>query len=200
MPIGLILYNILSGILFLVGFPFLILYNLAQGKYSNRLVERLGRYPLSFRPDDSANSKPIWIHAVSVGEVKAAIALTQRIKEQLPDIPILVSTTTPAGRETAETLLGKEISIIYFPLDFYPCVKRAVNFFRPRAFVAMETELWPNFLFRVDKSGSKLILANGRISNRSFKRYLSLRWLFRPVLEKFRVLMVRDADDARKLI
>ncbi len=71
-----------------------------------------------------------------MGEVKAAIALTQRIKEQLPDVPILVSTTTPAGRETAETLLGKEIPVIYFPLDFYPCVKRAVNFFRPRAFVA----------------------------------------------------------------
>ncbi len=201
MPISLVLYNILSGILFLVGFPFLILYNLAQGKYSNRLVERLGRYPLSFRPeDDSPDSKPIWIHAVSMGEVKAAVALTQRIKEQLPDVPILVSTTTPAGRETAETLLGKEISVIYFPLDFYPCVKRAVNFFRPRAFVAMETELWPNFLFQVDKSGSKLILANGRISNRSFKRYRSFRWLFRPVLEKFKVLMVRDADDANKLI
>ena len=135
-----------------------------------------------------------------MGEVKAAIALTQRIKEQLPDVPILVSTTTPAGRETAETLLGKEISVIYFPLDFYPCVKRAVNFFRPRAFVAMETELWPNFLFQVHKSGSKLILANGRISNRSFKRYKSFRWLFRPVLEKFKVLMVRDADDANKLI
>jgi 3-deoxy-D-manno-octulosonic-acid transferase len=201
MPISLILYNILSGILFLVGFPFLILYNLAQGKYSNRLVERLGRYPRSFRPNDVlTDSKPIWIHAVSVGEVKAAIALTQRIKEQLPDVPILVSTTTPAGRETAETLLGKEISLIYFPLDFYPCIKRAVNFFRPRAFVAMETELWPNFLFQIDKSGSKLILANGRISDRSFKRYKSFRWLFRPVLEKFKVLMVRDGDDANKLI
>jgi 3-deoxy-D-manno-octulosonic-acid transferase len=201
MPKSLILYNIFSGILFLVGFPFLILYNLAQGKYSNRLVERLGRYPESLRPDDdSTNSKPIWIHAVSVGEVKAAIALTRRIKEQLPDVPILVSTTTPAGRETAETLLGKEIPVIYFPLDFYPCVKRAVNFFRPRAFVALETELWPNFLFQADKSGSQLILANGRISSRSFKRYKRLRWLFRPVLEKFKVLMVRDEDDANKLI
>ena len=201
MPISLILYNILSGILFLVGFPFLILYNLTQGKYSNRLVERLGRYPQSLRPRDEAiNSKPIWIHAVSVGEVKAAIALTRRVKERFPDIPILVSTTTPAGRETAETLLGKEIPVIYFPLDFYPCVKRAVNFFRPRAFVALETELWPNFLFQADKSGSKLILANGRISSRSFKRYRFFRWFFRIVLEKFKVLLVRDSEDADRLI
>ena len=201
MSINLIIYNILSGILFLVGFPFLILYNLSHGKYSNRLVERLGRYPQHLRPqNDSTNSKPVWIHAVSVGEIKAAITLTRRIKEQLPDVPFLVSTTTPTGRETAERLLGKEIPVIYFPLDFYPCVKRAVNFFRPRAFVALETELWPNFLFQAHKSGCKLILANGRISNRSFKWYKRFRWLFRPILEKFKVLMVRDSNDANHLI
>ena len=201
MPIGLFLYNFWVGIIFLIGFPFLILYNLAQGKYSNHLVERLGRYPLHLRPVDSLpNARPVWIHAVSVGEIKAAIPLTRSIKEQLPDIPILVSTTTPGGRELAETLLGKEIPVIYFPLDFYPCVKRAVNFFHPRAFVALETELWPNFLFQIHKSGGQLILANGRISNRSFKRYKNFRWLFRPVLEKFKVLLVRDPDDAKHLI
>ena len=150
---------------FWLGFPFLILYNLSRGKYNNRLVERLGRYPQFLRAyDGSINSKPIWVHAVSVGEVKAAIALTRRIKELLPLVPILVSTITPAGRDTAERLLGKEIPIIYFPLDFYPCVKRAIKFIRPRAFVALETELWPNFLFQAHKSGCKLILANGRIS------------------------------------
>jgi 3-deoxy-D-manno-octulosonic-acid transferase len=197
MSINLTLYNIFSGIIFLVGFPFLILYNLSQGKYSNRLVERLGRYPQFLRAhDDSNNSKPIWVHAVSVGEVKAAIALTRRIKELLPVVPILLSTITPAGRDTAERLLGKEIPVIYFPLDFYPCVKRAIKLIRPRAFVALETELWPNFLFQAYKSGCILILANGRISSRSFKRYMTFRWLFRPVLEKFKVLMVRDAEDA----
>jgi 3-deoxy-D-manno-octulosonic-acid transferase len=201
MPLGLLLYNILSGILFLVGFPFFILYNLAQGKYSDRLVERLGRYPQALRPDDSLpNARPIWIHAVSVGEVKAAAALTQKIKEQLPDVPILLSTTTPAGRETAEKLLGNKIPLIYYPLDFFLCVKRALKFFRPRAFIALETELWPNFLFQAHKSGSKLILVNGRISERSFKRYSKIRWLLGPLLKKFRVLMVRHPDDAGNFI
>lgn len=200
MPLGLLLYNILSGILFLVGFPFFILYNLAQGKYSDRLVERLGRYPQALRPDDSLpNARPIWIHAVSVGEVKAAAALTQRIKEQLPDVPILLSTTTPAGRETAEKLLGNKIPLIYYPLDFFLCVKRALKFFRPRAFIALETELWPNFLFQAHKSGCKLILVNGRISQRSFKRYSKIRWLLGPLLKNFRVLMVRHPDDAQYL-
>jgi 3-deoxy-D-manno-octulosonic-acid transferase len=201
MSTTLIFYNILSGILFLVGFPFLILYNLSHGKFSSRLVERLGRYPQYLRPhDDSTNAKPIWIHAVSVGEIKAAVALTWRIKEQLPDVPVLVSTTTPAGRETAERLLGKKIPIIFFPLDFYPCVKRAVNFIRPRAFVALETELWPNFLFQVYKSGSRLILANGRISSRSFNRYKRFRSFFRPIIDKFQLLLVRDPEDANRLI
>lgn len=201
MSTNLVLYNIFSGIIFLIGFPFLILYNLSHGKYSNRLVERLGRYPQFLRvAEGSTDSKPIWVHAVSVGEIKAAIALTRKIKELLPVVPILVSTITPAGRETAERLLGKEIPVIYFPLDFYPCVKRAIKFIRPRAFVALETELWPNFLFQAHKSGCILILANGRISPRSFRRYKNFRWLFRRVLEKFKVLMVRDLEDANYFI
>jgi 3-deoxy-D-manno-octulosonic-acid transferase len=201
MILGLLVYNILTGLLFLVGFPFLILYNLAQGKYSNRLVERLGRYPLHLRPDfDLPNKKPLWIHGVSVGEVKAAVALIQRIKEQLPDVPVLLSTTTPAGRETAERLLGNQTPVIYYPLDFYPCVKKALGFFRPRAFIALETELWPNFLGLAHRAGCPLILVNGRISDRSFRRYVKLGWLFRPLLRNFRILLVRHKDDADFLI
>ena len=201
MPLGLICYNILAGILFFVGFPFLILYNLSQGKYSNHLVERLGRYPQSLRPEATLpNGRPIWIQAVSVGEVKAAVALTQRIKEQLPDVPLLLSTTTPAGRETAEKLLGNDIPLIYYPLDFWLCVKRALKFFRPRAFIALETELWPNFLFQASQSGCKLILVNGRISQRSFRRYSKIRWFIGPLLRNFKVLMVRHEDDAKNLI
>jgi 3-deoxy-D-manno-octulosonic-acid transferase len=198
MTVGLFCYNLITGILFLFGFPFLILYNLAQGKYSDRLVERLGRYPQHLRPDETLpNWRPLWIHAVSVGEVKAAAALTQRIKEQLPEIPILLSTTTPTGRETAEKLLGNEIPVIYYPLDFHPCVKRALRFFRPRAIIVLETELWPNFLYQANKLGSRLILVNGRISDRSFRRYSKIRWLFRPLLEAFKLLLVRGEDDAR---
>jgi 3-deoxy-D-manno-octulosonic-acid transferase len=201
MSLGLILYNIFSWIIFLVGFPFLILYNLGQGKYSDRLVERLGRYPLHLSPDASLpDGRPIWVHAVSVGEVKVAVALAKKIKELLPQVPVLISTTTPAGRETAEKLLGNEIPLIYYPLDFYLCVKRALNFFHPRAFIALETELWPNFLFQADKSGCKLILVNGRISRRSFKWYALFIGLFRPLLQAFALLLVRHGDDARFLV
>jgi 3-deoxy-D-manno-octulosonic-acid transferase len=201
MSISLLVYNILSGVVFLVGFPFLILYNLSRGKYSHHLIERLGRYPQFIQPFNRlTDAKPVWIHAVSVGEVKAAIALTLGIRERIPEVPILVSTITPAGREIAETLLGEKIPVVYFPLDFYPWVKRALKCIRPQAFVALETELWPNFLFQASRSGCKLILANGRISNRSFKRYRNFRWLFGPILTKFTRLLVRDPEDKERLI
>jgi 3-deoxy-D-manno-octulosonic-acid transferase len=201
MPFSLLLYNLLSGIIFLFGFPFLLLYNLSQGRYSDRLVERLGRYPLNLKPDEtSLHGRPIWIHAVSVGEVKAAVSLTHRISEQLPDVPLLFSTTTPAGRETAEKLLGDKVPIIYFPLDIYLCVKRALTFFRPRLFIALETELWPNFIYISNRLGCQLALVNGRISDRSFQRYLKIKWLLKPLLKRFSLLLVRHPEDARRLI
>jgi 3-deoxy-D-manno-octulosonic-acid transferase len=196
-PWGLIIYNVLGGIIFLFGFPFLLLYNLSQGKYNERLVERLGRYPYGLKPREyTPDKKPVWVHAVSVGEVKAAVALVRRIQEQIPDAPLLLSTTTPAGRETAERLLGQEIPVIYYPLDFYLCVKRALRFFRPQLFIGLETELWPNFLYYADRLGTRLVLVNGRISERSFKYYLKLKWFFLPLLKLFQLLLVRQAGDA----
>ena len=201
MPFPLILYNLFSGILFLFGFPVVLLYNLSQGQYTDRLVERLGRYPRDLRPAAASPGKrPIWIHAVSVGEVKAAVALARQVQEQLPDVPLLLSTTTPAGRETAERLLGKEIPIIYYPLDFYLCVKKALDFFQPRIFIGLETELWPNFINYAAKLGTKLVLVNGRVSDRSFKRYLKFRWLFSLGLKQFHLLLVRHGDDAERFI
>ncbi|MBI5585631.1 MAG: 3-deoxy-D-manno-octulosonic acid transferase [Deltaproteobacteria bacterium] len=196
-PFGLIIYQLLSGLVFLFGFPFLLLYNLSQGKFSESLVERLGRYPYGLKPVDySPDRRPVWVHAVSVGEVKVAVALVRRIQEQIPDVPLLLSTTTPAGRETAEKLLGKEIPVIYYPLDFYLCVKRALKFFRPQLFIGLETELWPNFLYYADRLGSRLVLVNGRLSERSFKNYLKLKWFFSPLLKLYTLLLVRQAEDA----
>jgi 3-deoxy-D-manno-octulosonic-acid transferase len=130
--------------------------------------------------------------------VKAAVALVRQIQEQVPDVPLLLSTTTPAGRETAERLLGEEIPVIYYPLDFYLCVKRALRFFQPQLFIGIETELWPNFIYYADRLGARLVLVNGRLSERSFKNYLKLSWLFSPLLKLFRLFLVRQEEDAAR--
>ena len=135
-----------------------------------------------------------------MGEVKLAVSLARLVREKLPQVPLLVSTTTPSGRALAERLLGDEIALIYYPLDFYGPVKRAFAFFRPRLFVALETELWPNFLNRARISGIPLFLVNGRISKRSLKRYLKVRALFKPLLENFSQLIMIQESDAQAII
>ena len=144
--------------------------------------------------------RPIWFHAVSMGEVKLAVSLARLVREQLPQVPLLLSTTTPTGRALAERLLGDEIGLIYYPLDFYGPVKRAFAFLRPRLFVALETELWPNFLNRARISGVPLFLVNGRISKRSLKRYLKIQGLFKPLLENFSQLIMIQESDAQAII
>ena len=144
-PLG--VYRVLTSLAFAAGIPFLLLYRLGKGRYADRLGERLGFYPREIKSFFEARpERPIWFHAVSMGEVKLAVSLARLVREQLPQVPLLLSTTTPTGRALAERLLKDEIGLIYYPLDFYGAVKRAFAFLRPRLFVALETELWPNFL------------------------------------------------------
>jgi 3-deoxy-D-manno-octulosonic-acid transferase len=201
MPWPLGVYRVLTSLAFGAGVPFLLLYRLKKGPYADRLGERLGYYPPEIKSFFSARpERPIWFHAVSMGEVKLAVSLARLVREQLPRVPLLLSTTTPTGRALAERLLAREIGLIYYPLDFYGAVKRAFALLRPRLFVALETELWPNFLDRARRSGVPLFLVNGRISKRSLKRYLKIRGLFKPLLENFSQLIMIEETDAQAII
>lgn len=198
-PLG--VYRVLTSLAFTAGLPFLLLYRLGKGPYADRLGERLGFYPREIKSFFKTRpERPIWFHAVSMGEVKLAVSLARLVKEQLPQMPLLLSTTTPSGRALAEHLLKDEIPLIYYPLDAYGPVKRAFAFLRPRLFVALETELWPNFLDRARRSGVPLFLVNGRISKRSLKRYLKIQGLFKPLLENFSQLIMIEENDAQAII
>lgn len=198
-PLG--IYRLLTGLAFTAAFPLLLLYRRGKGRYADRLGERLGYYPQEIQSFfQTRPERPIWFQAVSVGEVKLAAALARRVREQLPQVPLLVSTTTPTGRQLAERLLGDDIGLIYYPLDFQGPVKRALAFLRPRLFVALETELWPNFLNRARRLGVPLFLVNGRISKRSLKRYLKIKRLFKPLLENFSQLIMIQESDAQAII
>jgi tetraacyldisaccharide 4'-kinase len=123
------------------------------------------------------------LHAVSVGEVVAAEVLIRELRRRYPEEPLFVSTTTIAGRATAEKKLqGLVDGVFYAPLDYASAVRRVLRTIRPRAVVVLETEIWPNLYREAKRIGCALVVVNGRISDRAMPRYKRFQWLFRQVL------------------
>jgi 3-deoxy-D-manno-octulosonic-acid transferase len=136
------------------------------------------------------------LHAVSVGEVLSAIPLIRSLQAAEPLVPIYLSTSTIAGRIAADrraSTLGDRI--FYAPLDYVSCVRRTLRVIRPALLVVLETEIWPNLYYETKQCGAALVIANGRISDRTWPRYRRLRWFFAPVLELADALFVQGAAD-----
>src|SRR5262249_7575516 len=140
-----------------------------------------------------------WVHAVSVGEVMAAVPLVQAMRARWPEVEMVVSTVTGTGAEVARARLGEAASIFAFPLDLPGATRRAVARVRPRCFVALETELWPNLLRALARARVPAALANGRISDRSYRRYRMVRSLFRRVLAQVGLFAMQSDQDARRV-
>src|SRR3989442_10855328 len=122
----------------------------------------------------------IWVHAVSVGEVKAVENLVERLRKQFPGKPLVISTATPAGQQLARAWHDIVDHTFYFPLDLPWCVRSAVYRVDPEMVIIAETEIWPNFLRACRRHGVRVVMINGRISDKSFSRYrLARRWLRR---------------------
>jgi len=163
--------------------------------YGHDLAQRFGRLGDGLPPEPRC-----WIHAVSVGESAAAVPLVEAIHRRWPELGILVSTITPTGaRIVADRLAGTAVHR-YFPLDLPGPVRRALEAARPRFFIAIETELWPNFLRALARRRTPAMIANGRISDRSFRRYLRVRWLMRRVLADVSVFAMQSEEDARRIV
>jgi 3-deoxy-D-manno-octulosonic-acid transferase len=163
--------------------------------YGHDLAQRFGRLGDGLPPEPRC-----WVHAVSVGESAAAVPLVEAIHRRWPELGILVSTITPTGaRIVADRLAGTAVHR-YFPLDLPRPVRRALEAARPRFFIAIETELWPNFLRALARRRTPAMIANGRISDRSFRRYLRVRWLMRRVLADVSVFAMQSEEDARRIV
>lgn len=167
------IYSLLMGLAALLLAPYWLVQGLRQGKYLSNLGERLGfSFPsLSKLPANRAGA--IWVHAVSVGEVLSAITLAKRLKAAYPGRPLIVSTTTITGQTLARERLPFADAVIYFPLDWAFCVRRALNAVRPSLVLVLETEIWPNFLRETGRRQIPVLFVSGRISDRSFARYQS---------------------------
>jgi len=159
------------------------------------LVQKFGFYRVA-KPEKGG----IWFHAVSVGEVNAAMPLVDSWIRRGGEKAIIFSASTQTGISLAMSRLEGRATVAYFPFDFPSAVKRGFSHFSPAAVVLMETEIWPNFIRHSTGLGSRTILINGRISDRSFGGYRKIRAIIAPALRQMDLLLMQSEDDARKII
>ena len=182
-----LLYSLLMGLGAILLTPYWLIQGIRHGKYLSNLNERLGfSFPaLAKLPVERPGA--IWLHAVSVGEVLAGVTLAKCLKAEFPERPLVVSTTTITGQALARERMPFADAVIYFPLDWTFCVRRALAAVRPALVVVLETEIWPNFLRVASQGNVPVLFVSGRISDRSFARSQSWLTLFgfylRPLLK-----------------
>ncbi len=193
-------YNVLFAVAYLAMLPQFLLRMRRRGGYRNRFGDRFGRYPADVSARLQRMEGAVWIHAVSVGEVYVAGQVMLALREQAPEMRFVFSTTSSTGWKEAEKVVGPEDVLIYNPLDFPVCVKRALAAIRPGAFILTESEIWPNVIRFCHRRGVPLFLVNARVSDRSAPGYRRLRFWFGPVLRMFTSIMAQSDADKRRLV
>lgn len=143
-------------------------------------------------------TRSIWVHAVSVGEVQAAVPLIEALLARFPQIPLVLTTTTPTGRARAEALFKHRVDVRFVPIDWPGAVRRFFNRVQPRLAVILETEIWPNLYHRCGRLGVPLVLASARISPRSVDSYRRLVGLFRETLSHGIFIAAQSPEDAQR--
>jgi 3-deoxy-D-manno-octulosonic-acid transferase len=192
-----LIYNILLWLIF----PFLLVYHLYRSVSRARPPALLQRFGLDCHDAVAVlhGRRPIWVHAVSVGETIAVKPLLIALRSRFPDTPLVVSNMTETGRGVAQGI--REIDCcIYFPFDYRSASARLLEKINPLTVIVAETEIWPNFIFSARQRNIPTIIVNGRISDRSFGRYLRLGFFFRPVLADISALCMQTAEDARRIV
>jgi 3-deoxy-D-manno-octulosonic-acid transferase len=143
--------------------------------------------------------KVVWVHAVSVGEARAAAPLIRALKEALPDHAVLMTGTTAAGRETIKQVYGESVIATYLPYDYPESVQSFLQRFRPRLGILMETEIWPNLLAACATLGVPVVLANARMSEKSARGYRRWRSLMAPAIRSLAAVCAQSEADAARL-
>ncbi len=193
------LYNVLFALAYPFLLPGFLLRMVRRGGYAARMNDRFAIYPEEVVKRFRAGERPVWVHAVSVGEVQVAGQLMREWRRVEPTVRFCLSTTSSTGWKTAEKVLGEGDELIYNPLDFPNFVKSALKTVRPRAVVLVESELWPNFIRRAAREGIPVFLVNARVSDRSAPRYRAARFFFADVLGAFSRIFAQSEVDAGRL-
>jgi 3-deoxy-D-manno-octulosonic-acid transferase len=192
-----LLYSLLLSLAFIVLLPWFVWQAFSNKKYLHNFRERLGLLPEGF----CENKRPtIWLHAVSVGESLAARSLLAALRTRFPEHRLIVSTTTATGQAVARSRLPEADGFCYFPFDWNFSVSRALDRLRPQAVILMESELWPNFLRECEMRRIPVIVANGRISDRSFARSQKFSFLLRRLYSQVSHFAMQSQTDADRAL
>ena len=192
------LYNILFWVFFLVSSPYYFWRMRRRGNWQAGFGERFGQYDTKLK-QAITNRHILWMHAVSVGEVNLCTQLIRALEPRLPNVKIIVSTTTTTGMGELQKKLPTHISKIYYPMDRRKFVSRALITVSPEAIVLVEAEIWPNFIWRATAKGIPLFLVNARLSERSYRGYKRFGFLFRPLFAAFAGVGAQNEADAARL-
>jgi len=167
----------------------------ANPDYLGCLHQRFG-----FGAPQALDAAPVWIHAVSVGEAQAAVPIARALLARYPEQPLLITTTTPTGRDRVRQALGDAVVHRYVPYDLPWLVGRFMRTLRPRVLIVMETELWPNLFAACTRHGVPVVLANVRLSARSARGYRRVAWLTCEMLSRVKRIATQSQADATRLL
>ncbi len=195
------IYNLFLNFAFVISFPYLLLRALLD---KGGVWERMGRLPKE-KVKFLSTKNIIWLHAASVGEVKALSIIIPQLKKINPDYSLIISVVTESGKREAERILsagstGKEVEFVFHaPIDLRRFVKRALASLNPSALIIVETELWPNLIKKAKKRSCWVALINGRISGESLSKYLLLKSLFSETLSYVDLFCMQSEEDAERI-
>jgi 3-deoxy-D-manno-octulosonic-acid transferase len=169
-----------------------------RGNWRAGVTERFGKFNVIFK-QSITNRQVLWLHAVSVGEVNVCTQLIRAIEPRMPNLKIVVSTTTTTGMAELKKKLPTLVSKIYYPLDLRKYVSRALSAIYPEAIILVEAEIWPNFIWRATEMGIPVFLVNARLSDRSYRNYKRFAFIFRPLFASLAGVGAQNEADAARL-
>ncbi len=192
-----ILYNILFSITIVLALPFIFVKVLTSEKRQKTVIRRL-------RPEAcirASGARPVWIHALSVGEVLASSSLIKQIKKICARRPVVLSVSTLTGHEVAKRLLKSDVdAIFFFPYDLVWSVRKTTGSVDPGIFILVESDIWPNFTYEMKRRQIPFILVNGRVSPRSFSGYMRLSFFMKRVFFNISSICAQTEMDARRFV
>ena len=195
-PKYLLPYKIASSLAGLLGWPLFYRHLRSRGR-GESFFPRLG---LQLPAAPPPGSPRVWLHGVSVGEILAAVPLVQELKSLLPGAAFIISTGTETGQALARRLFApQEALVCYFPLDLPWAVNRYLDFLRPQVFIGLESEIWPNFLCAAHQRGVRLVLANARLSDQTFRRYVKYNKYVYDIINLYDLFIAGSSPDLARL-